>query len=265
MILAILIPVYNEERLLERSFARLADSPPPTDPFGNPVTRRFFLVNDGSNDLTSTPLAAIAQRPDTTVLHHASNRGKGAAIRTALEAALAYRDESGNAAELFLIHDADLEYDPADHKPLLAPILDGRADAVIGSRFLGTTHRVLYYWHYLANLFITTFSNICTNLNLSDIECCFKAFSRPVAEQIKIEEDRFGIEPELVAKLAAVRLHEQPPTVEGRPPPPPIERSIRVYEVAVSYAGRTYAEGKKITWQDGFSALRCIVLYNLMR
>lgn len=255
MILAILIPVYNEERLLERSFARLVLAPAPLDPAGVPMARRFFLVNDGSTDLTATPLAAIAQRHDVTAITHTTNQGKGAAIRTALNAAREYRDEHGAGADVFLIHDADLEYDPADHHALLAPIVDGRADAVIGSRFLGTTHRVLYYWHSLANRFITTLSNVCTNLNLSDIECCFKAFSRPVADRLTIEEDRFGVEPELVAKCASMRVTE--PGVGDRP--------LRIYEVAVSYAGRTYAEGKKIGWQDGFAALRCIVVYNLMR
>lgn len=255
MILAILIPVYNEERLLEKSFARLALSQPPVDLAGVPMVRRFFLVNDGSSDLTKTPLETIAQRPDVTVLTHPTNRGKGAALRTALNAAREYRDEQGNSVDCFLIHDADLEYDPADHRTLLAPIVDGRADVVIGSRFLGTTHRVLYYWHSLANRFITTLSNICTNLNLSDIECCFKAFTRSVADRLTIEEDRFGVEPELVAKCASMRVSE----------PASNDRPLRIYEVAVSYAGRTYAEGKKITWRDGFGALRCIVVYNLMR
>jgi hypothetical protein len=166
--------------------------------------------------------------------------------------------EAQEKAELFLIHDADLEYDPRDHAAMLEPMLDASigADAVIGSRFLGLSHRVLYYWHFLANRFITTVSNVCTNLNLSDIECCFKAFTRRVAERLTIEEDRFGVEPELVAKIAGMRVRDEE---GGR------ERPLRIYEVAVRYAGRTYAEGKKIGWKDGFSALWCIVKYNLMR
>lgn len=245
MHLALLVPVYNEERTLEQSVRRvLATELPPG------VTRRtIVLVDDGSADATPR-LIALLKADAGSQLHaicHERNQGKGAAVRTALTAAI----ELG--ADLLLIHDADLEYDPVDHEAVLRPILDGRADAVIGSRFLGQTHRVLYYWHRVANLAITQFSNMMTNLNLTDIECCFKAFSRPVLERLKITENRFGVEPELVARLARMRIEDA-----GR------TRPLRIFEVPVSYAGRTYEEGKKIGWRDGVSALRAIVKHNLM-
>lgn len=181
-------------------------------------------------------------------VRHEANRGKGAAIRTGFVKAM----ELG--ANVVLIHDADLEYDPRDHEGILRPILDGRGDVVIGSRFIGHTHRVLYYWHSVANKVITTACNIATNLNLTDIECCSKAFRAEVVKELVLKEDRFGIEPELIAKVARVRLRqEQGPS-----------RPVRVYEVAVSYAGRTYAEGKKIGWKDGVSAIWCIVKYGVL-
>jgi hypothetical protein len=157
-------------------------------------------------------------------------------LKTALHAGIA------EGADVFLIHDADLEYDPADHADALEPILSGRADAVIGTRFLGRSHRVLYFWHYTANRLITLLSNVLTNLNLSDIECCTKAFTRRVAQQLTLSEPRFGVEPEIIARMAGMRL--------GNPEQPDApQRPLRIYEVAVSYAGRTYAEGKKITWR----------------
>ncbi|MFN7376023.1 MAG: glycosyltransferase family 2 protein [bacterium] len=251
MHLGVLIPVYNEAGLLERSIERLRATPPPVDHLGEPLRRTAFLVDDGSTDGTRKLVEQATGSGDESLvvrpILHQSNRGKGAAIRTALAQGL----QAG--CDAFILHDADLEYDPADHARVLAPILDGRADAVIGSRFLGDTHRVLYYWHAVANRGITLASNVLTNLNLTDIECCLKAFTRPVAQQLRLQEDRFGIEPELVAKIARSRL----PAAGGVAP-------ARVYEVGVSYAGRTYAEGKKIRWTDGFSALRCIVYYNLL-
>jgi len=242
MHLAVLIPIYNEQRTLDESVRRLLATPLPAG-----ITRRTaVLVDDGSSDGTTAAIAALradpALAPHLHTIRHETNRGKGAAVRTALTAAIEL------AGDLFIIHDADLEYDPADHARLLTPIADGRADAVIGSRFLGDTHRVLYFWHSVANKVITTLSNIFTNLNLTDIECCSKAFTRPVALQLKLEEERFGIEPELIAKLARTT---------------PNDRTIRIYEVAVTYAGRTYAEGKKITWHDGLAAIGCIVKHNL--
>ncbi|MBL8760526.1 MAG: glycosyltransferase family 2 protein [Phycisphaerae bacterium] len=236
------MPVYNESRLLGRVMERFDAVPPP-----HGLERRLVIVDDGSTDATPELVRALATRPDVVARLHERNMGKGAAVRTAWRAAL----EAG--AEIVLIHDADLEYDPADHAGVLAPIVDGRADAVIGTRFLGATHRVLYYWHSVANRFITTASNMLTNLNLTDIECCTKALTRRAAERITIEEDRFGLEPELIAKLARLRLAG----------PDGADHPARVYEVPVSYAGRTYAEGKKITWRDGVSALRCIVKYGV--
>jgi glycosyltransferase involved in cell wall biosynthesis len=178
---------------------------------------------------------------------HKVNRGKGAALRTGFRAALS------DGAEIILVQDGDLEYTPADHADVLAPILDGRADVVVGTRFKGQTHRVLYFWHSVANQVITLLSNMLTNLNLSDVECCFKAMTREVAERIEIRENRFGVEPELVAKVARMRLEGS----RGK-------RQVRVFEVPISYAGRTYAEGKKIGWKDGVRAIWCILKYNLL-
>ncbi len=235
------MPVYNEADLLPRVIDRFDAVAPP-----HGLERRLVLVDDGSSDATPALVKQLAPRPDVITRLHERNQGKGAAVRTAWRAAL----DAG--ADIILIHDADLEYDPADHTDLLAPIIDGRADAVIGTRFLGAAHRVLYYWHSVANRLITTASNMLTNLNLTDIECCSKALTRRAAERITIEESRFGLEPEIVAKLARLRL----PGTDGA------DRPARIYEVPVSYAGRTYAEGKKITWRDGVSALRCILRYS---
>jgi hypothetical protein len=284
--LAILIPVYNEAKLLKPALARLVAAPAPrAADAGNPGTaqpprvmhRNIYLVDDGSTDGTTDQVRqAPAQfsTPNTRVhaITHPRNLGKGAAIATALAAALAEEQNS-----IFLIQDADLEYDPRDHEKLVMPILEAKADAVIGSRFYGETHRVLYFWHSVANKAITTFSNIATNLNLTDIECCLKAWTRPVATRLVLKEQRFGIEPEIIAKLAHMQLpsgrfNAQPtstdPTSPGSTSPgltsPGLTSPPRIYEVAVSYAGRTYAEGKKISWQDGFSALRCIVKYNII-
>lgn len=247
MVLGVLMPVFNERVLLHSAVERLLATPPPADSSGVPLDRRVFLCDDGSTDGTTDVVRELGLRPEVRPLFHPVNQGKGAALRTALHAAV------GESCDLFLIHDADLEYDPADHDAVLRPILDGRADAVIGSRFLGHTHRVLYYWHYLANTFITHASNMFTNLNLSDIECCSKAFTLEVARRLTIAEHRFGVEPELVARLARMRL----PGPGGSP------RRLRIYEVPVSYAGRTYEEGKKIGWRDGVSALRCILKHGL--
>lgn len=253
MKLAILMPVFNEEGLLRAAVARLDAVAPPLDPStGESLSRRLVLVDDGSTDGTWKIIEELRSRPDVIAVRHESNKGKGAALKTALHAAIA------EGADVFLIHDADLEYDPADHGAALEPILSGRADAVIGTRFLGRSHRVLYFWHYTANRMITLLSNVLTNLNLSDIECCTKAFTRRVAQQLTLSEPRFGVEPEIIARLARMRL--------GDPErPDAAQRPLRIYEVAVSYAGRTYAEGKKITWRDGISALRCIVVYNMLR
>lgn len=252
MRLAVVIPVYNEARWVRASVERLLATPSPRvgDDGDARCERTLYLVNDGSTDGTREILDALAgeRGPVVRVVHQPANRGKGAAIRTGFERALA------DGAEVLIVHDADLEYDPRDHEPVLRPILDGRADAVIGSRFIGHTHRVLYYWHYLANTFITTACNMATNLNLTDVECCLKAFTAPVLRACVLTEERFGIEIELIAKIARARV---PDGAGGA------VRRARVYEVAVGYAGRTYEEGKKIGWKDGVAALWCILTHAL--
>lgn len=253
-LVSVVIPVYNEVERIERAVAAV-------EAVGLPdgLAREIVLVDDGSTDGTMPILQRLAaEREDRRLIRHERNRGKGAALRTGFRAA---------RGDVLIIHDADLEYDPQDHLIALAPIIDGRADVVIGSRFLGQTHRVLYYWHSVMNRLITTCSNMLTNLNLTDIECCTKALHRSVADRIEIQEPRFGVEPELVAKVARLTRTEagnrgsrgergsRGGLGSGGP--------LRIYEVPVSYAGRTYAEGKKITWRDGVSALRCIVRYGL--
>lgn len=253
MLLGVVIPVYNEHDLLPRLIARLDATPRPVGPDAIPVTRHVFLIDDGSTDGTADLLPDLDRREDITCLYSDTNRGKGSALRRGFAASL------DRGCDVVIVQDADLEYDPADQARALAPILDGRADAVIGTRFLGETHRVLYYWHSVVNRSITTLSNMLSNLNLTDIECGTKAFTRRVLAEIapKLKEDRFGIEPELVARLARLRL---PPLGHpGRSAQP-----IRVFEVPISYAGRTYAEGKKIGWRDGVAAVRCIFRYNLL-
>ncbi len=255
MKVAVIIPVYNEEATLSEVIARFDATPPPAHPVtGEPLNRRLVIVDDGSKDGSWSIMASYGDRGDVVVQRHDRNRGKGAALKTGLHAALA------EGADVFIIHDADLEYDPRDHAAAIEPILSGRADAVIGTRFGGRTHRVLYFWHYAANRMITLFSNMLTNLNLSDIECCTKAFTRRVAQQLTITERRFGVEPEIIARLAKMRLRGAQDE-----PGAGVDRGLRIYEVAVSYSGRTYAEGKKITWRDGISALRCIIVYNVLR
>ncbi|MBX9736488.1 MAG: glycosyltransferase family 2 protein [Phycisphaerales bacterium] len=271
MQLAIIIPVYNEAKLAPLLLERLLRTPPPGLPIDTDepeasharvrLTRRIYVIDDGSTDATAEALARIATSAEAhgsiTLLRHTQNQGKGAAVRTGLEAAMR------NNADLILIQDADLEYDPRDHARVLEPMLDGRADAVVGTRFGGEAHRVLYFWHYLANRFITLCSNVFTNLNLSDVECCLKAFSAEVASQLNLRENRFGIEPELVAKLARARVRSpgHAASLAHSSGTPSTLRPARVFEVAVSYAGRTYAEGKKIKPRDGLAALWCIVRY----
>ena len=267
---AVIIPVYNERDLLPRLLERVVRTPPPDLPDSDPpaaaagaggadaapdetpvpepatMERTIILIDDGSTDGTREFIEKQQGRAGFEVIVQPRNAGKGAAVRAGFARALDLRCDAA------IIQDADLEYDPADHAAILQPILDGRADVVIGSRFIGGTHRVLYYWHYAANRAITTLSNIFTNLNLTDIECCLKAFTREVLERIEVREDRFGVEPELVARVARLHLPEHAGV-----------RATRVFEVPVSYAGRTYAEGKKVTWRDGVSAVRCILKYNL--
>lgn len=232
MVLSIIIPVYNEAPTIESVIRRVhaVDL--------GPVQKQIICVDDGSRDGSFTRLEALAPQFGLRVLRHESNRGKGAALRTGIQAA---------TGDLVIIQDADLEYDPAEYSRLLAPVLDGRADVVYGSRFVGGgCHRVLYFWHSVGNRMLTTFCNAVTNLNLTDMETCYKLFRHDVLKKIVIEEDRFGFEPEITCKLARLR-------------PAP-----RVYEVGISYSGRTYEEGKKIGWRDGVQAIWCIVRYGLL-
>jgi glycosyltransferase involved in cell wall biosynthesis len=193
------------------------------------------IVDDGSTDGTRQILAEYESAADVTVVLHAENQGKGAALKTGFMRA------KGNVV---VVQDADLEYDPADYAKLLQPIIEDQADVVFGSRFIGDNHRVLYFWHSAGNRLITLLSNIFTNLNLTDVETCYKLFRREIIQQIAptLQENRFGIEPELTAKVARLP-------------------GIRIYERPISYSGRTYAQGKKIGWRDGFRALWCIVKY----
>lgn len=229
--LSIVIPAFNERRTVETLLRRVCEA----DVCG--LEREIVCVDDGSTDGTAAELDRLAAELGLTVVCHSTNQGKGAAIRTGFAAA---------TGDVVLIQDADLEYDPREYPRLLAPILDGRADVVYGSRFVGgDAHRVLYFWHWVGNRALTLASNAVTNLNLSDMEVCYKAFTREVISRITLEENRFGFEPEITAKVARLRC--------------------RIYEVGISYAGRTYEEGKKIGWRDGVRALWCIVKYGLLR
>ncbi|HOW97719.1 MAG TPA: glycosyltransferase family 2 protein [Kiritimatiellia bacterium] len=227
MKLSIIIPVYNEEATVEK-LVELVES------VAVPTEKELVIVDDCSRDRTREILGELKIRhPNIRLVFHEKNQGKGAALRAGFAAA---------AGDILLIQDADLEYDPREYPRLLAPILDGHADVVFGSRFLGGgPHRVVFFWHYVGNKILTTLSNMMTNLNLTDMEVCYKVFRREVMRGITIRENRFGFEPEITAKVARGRW--------------------RIYEVPISYYGRDYSEGKKITWKDGFRALWCVVKY----
>ena len=227
--LSVVIPSYNEIATLERAIEAVRRSPVPH--------KEIIVVDDGSTDGTRELIETrLRDRIDQVILHP-RNRGKGAALRSGFAAA---------TGDVVVVQDADLEYDPAEFPKLLRPFLDQGADVVFGSRFIGgESHRVLYFWHYVGNRVLTTISNMFTNLNLTDMEVCYKLFRREVLQRITIEEERFGFEPEITAKLAKL--------------------GCSVYEVGISYAGRTYAEGKKIGWRDGIWALWCILKYNVLR
>ena len=223
---SVLVPVYNEKDTIEHIVEQIRAVPFHTE---------VICVNDFSTDGTTEILERLkADGRIDTLIHQPENRGKGAAIRTALAAS------TGN---IVIVQDADLEYDPQDWPVLFAPIIDGRADAVFGSRFLGGPHRVLYFWHSVGNKVLTTFSNMFTNLNLTDMETCYKAIRGELARSLSLTANRFGFEPEVTARLA--------------------KAGARIFEVPISYSGRTYAEGKKIGWRDGVAAIGHIVRYNL--
>jgi glycosyltransferase involved in cell wall biosynthesis len=228
MKLSIIIPVYNEKHTIEEVINRVRE----TD-VG--MEKEIVIVDDGSKDGTQDVLNNL-NFPDTKTFFHAKNQGKGAALHTGF---------SNAQGDIILIQDADLEYDPAEYPTLLKPILDGRADVVYGSRFLGGPHRVLFFWHYVGNKFLTTLSNMLSNLNLSDMETCYKVIKKDVLDRITLKSKRFGFEPEITIKLAKLKA--------------------KIYEVPISYSGRDYSEGKKIGWRDGIAAIYHILRFKFFK
>ena len=226
--LSVVIPCYNEESTLESCVDKVMEIN------SEDLQLELIIINDASADDSLNIAHRLAEKYPIKVLNHEINQGKGAALRTGFQHA---------TGDFVVVQDADLEYDPLEIPSLLKPLIDGKADVVLGSRFLsGGTHRVLYYWHSLGNKFLTMLSNMFTDLNLTDMETCYKVFKREVIQSIDIKENRFGFEPEIVAKVA--------------------QRRLRIFEMGISYFGRTYEEGKKIGWRDGFRALYCIFRYN---
>jgi len=223
----VLLPVYNERETIHEILRRVYASPFPTE---------VVVVDDASTDGTTDLLPELQPQYGFKLLAHERNQGKGAALRTGFGAV---------TQEFVIIQDADLEYDPHDYPTVLTPLFEGKADVVFGSRFLGGPHRVLYYWHFVANRMLTTLSNMLTNLNLSDMEVGYKAFRREILERIQIKSNRFNFEPEFTAKVARLRL--------------------RIYETPISYSGRTYEEGKKIGWRDAVQAIVAIVRYRFFK
>jgi glycosyltransferase involved in cell wall biosynthesis len=234
--LSIVIPAYNEGPTIHHILDKVK-----AVKLINDIQKEIIIVNDCSRDNTEESILAYkSANPDLQITYykHEVNRGKGAALRTGIENA---------KGDYVIIQDADLEYDPNEFNILLKPVLDGFADVVYGSRFMGgKPHRILFYWHSKGNVWLTTLSNMLTNLNLTDMETCYKLFRREIIQGIKLEENRFGFEPEVTAKISRVP-------------------KVRIYEVGISYYGRTYEEGKKIGWKDGFRAIYCILKYNLFK
>jgi len=232
--LSIVIPAYNEGPTIHRILDRIGEVK-----LLNNIQKELIIVNDCSKDNTEEAILKYkADHPEMNIVYykHEVNQGKGAALHTGISKA---------TGDFTVIQDADLEYDPEEFNVLIKPVLRGDADVVFGSRFLGgSSHRILFYWHSIGNKFLTMMSNMFTNLNLTDMETCYKMFKTPIIQGIKLQEKRFGFEPEVTAKIARVP-------------------NIRIYEVGISYYGRTYAEGKKINWKDGFRAIWCILKYNL--
>jgi glycosyltransferase involved in cell wall biosynthesis len=235
--LSIVVPVYNEDRYLETVIGKVIAQPLPDG-----LERELILVNDASQDATWDIMRSLPDKFPSIrfqLVNKPVNEGKGAALRDGFAKV---------AGDIVIIQDADFEYDPTDYPKLLQPILDGKADVVFGSRFIGEPHRVMYFWHQIANNILNLLSNMLTNLNLTDMEVCYKVFVRDVIDQIKIKSPRFGVEPEMTAKIARMRLNG---------------KRLRVYETGISYAGRTYEEGKKIGWKDALSAIIQIIRFRL--
>ena len=231
MKLSVIIPVFNERNTLNQLVERVQQVS---------FDKEILLVNDGSTDGSSEQIELLARHDNVRAFHHKVNRGKGAAVRTGIAAA---------RGDILLVQDADLEYDPNDYASILAPFEGDNADVVFGSRFIGgQTHRVLYFWHSIGNRVLTLFSNLLTDLNLTDMEVCYKAFRSEIINDIQLREDRFGFEPEVTAKIGRYRK------ADGQ--------RLRIYEVGISYSGREYSEGKKIGWRDGVVAVWCIIKYN---
>ena len=233
--ISIVIPAYNEAKTIHFILNKIEEVV-----LLNQIQKEIIIVDDSSKDNTQEVLNDYISKSSLNIktIRHDINKGKGAAIHTGIKHAI---------GDLIVIQDADLEYDPHEYNLLLKPVLDGHADVVYGSRFMGgNAHRILFFWHSIGNKILTTLSNMFTNLNLTDMETCYKLFKREIIQSIDLKENRFGFEPEVTAKIARIQ-------------------NVRIYEVGISYYGRTYAEGKKINWKDGFRAIYCILKYNLFR